>query len=121
VRRANEYVAPLKLSRNNRAQAGPQSRQFRHLDAQATVVREAIERFCGKIVEALHQSWVSQEERRRQEEATAQLQAEATAQQQAEATAQQQAEDEHRRLEESEAKRRAQEQESRRQAEAEAS
>jgi hypothetical protein len=113
VRRANEYVAPLKLSRNNRAQAGPQSRQFRHLDAQATVVREAIERFCGKIVEALHQSWVSQEERRRQEEATAQ--------QQAEATAQQQAEDEHRRLEESEAKRRAQEQESRRQAEAEAS
>jgi hypothetical protein len=113
VRRANEYVAPLKLSRNNRAQAGPQSRQFRHLDAQATVVREAIERFCGKIVEALHQSWVSQEERRRQEEATAQLQAEATAQQQAE--------DEHRRLEESEAKRRAQEQESRRQAEAEAS
>jgi hypothetical protein len=88
-------------------------RQFRHLDAQATVVREAIERFCGKIVEALHQSWVSQEERRRQEEATAQ--------QQAEATAQQQAEDEHRRLEESEAKRRAQEQESRRQAEAEAS
>jgi hypothetical protein len=113
VRRANEYVAPLKLSRNTRAQAGPQSRQFRHLDAQATVVREAIERFCGKIVEALHQSWVSQEERRRQEEATAQLQAEATAQQQAE--------DEHRRLEESEAKRRAQEQESRRQAEAEAS
>ena len=113
MRRANEYVAPLKLSRNNRAQAGPQSRQFRHLDAQATVVREAIERFCGKIVEALHQSWVSQEERRRQEEATAQLQAEATAQQQAE--------DEHRRLEESEAKRRAQEQESRRQAEAEAS
>ena len=113
MRRANEYVAPLKLSRNNRAQAGPQSRHFPHLDAQATVVREAIERFCGKIVEALHQSWVSQEERRRQEEATAQLQAEATAQQQAE--------DEHRRLEESEAKRRAQEQESRRQAEAEAS
>jgi hypothetical protein len=47
-------------------------RPFRHLDIQTTAVREAIERFCGKIVEALHQSWLSPEERRRLDVAAAQ-------------------------------------------------
>ena len=47
-------------------------RQFRHQDIQTTAVREAIERFCGKIVEALNRPWLSPEERREQEEAEAQ-------------------------------------------------
>ena len=41
-------------------------RPLRHLDICTTVVREAIERFCDKIVEALREPWVSPEERRQQ-------------------------------------------------------
>jgi hypothetical protein len=40
-------------------------RPFRHLDIRTPAVREAIERFCGKIVEALRRPWVSPEERQR--------------------------------------------------------
>jgi tetratricopeptide (TPR) repeat protein len=47
-------------------------RQFRHQDIHTTAVREAIERFCGKIVEALNRPWLSPEERRQREEAEAQ-------------------------------------------------
>jgi formylglycine-generating enzyme required for sulfatase activity len=43
-------------------------RQFRHADIRTTAVREAIERFCEKIVEALREPWVSPEERRKQQE-----------------------------------------------------
>jgi hypothetical protein len=46
-------------------------RPFRHQEVQTTAVREAIERFCSKIVEALHGHWVSPEDRQRQEEAEA--------------------------------------------------
>ena len=42
-------------------------RSMRHLDIQSTAVREAIERFCSKIVEALHQSRVSMDDRQRQD------------------------------------------------------
>jgi hypothetical protein len=76
-------------------------RPLRHLDAQTTAVREQIERFCRKIVEALNEPWISPEERRRMEEAEAQRRAE----------------DEARRLA-AEAQRRAEEEEARRQAEA---
>jgi hypothetical protein len=44
-------------------------RQFRHQDIQTTAVREAIERFCGKIVQALNRPWLSPEERHRKKEA----------------------------------------------------
>ena len=42
-------------------------RRFRHFDPRTTDVREAIERFCHKIVEALREPWVSGEERGHQE------------------------------------------------------
>jgi flagellar biosynthesis GTPase FlhF len=51
-------------------------RPFRHLDVHTTAVREAIERFCNKIVEALRKQWVSPEERRKQLEIEAARQAE---------------------------------------------
>jgi len=61
-------------------------RQFRHHDVQGTAVREAIERFCQKIVAALTQSWLSPEERRRQDETeTARLAKNEAARQRAEA------------------------------------
>jgi len=43
-------------------------RPLRHLDVRTTAVREAIERFCSKVVEALRKPWVSPEERRKQHE-----------------------------------------------------
>jgi hypothetical protein len=52
-------------------------RPFRHLDVRTTAVREAIERFCDKIVQALCKPWVSPEERRKQEEIVALRRAEA--------------------------------------------
>jgi hypothetical protein len=39
-------------------------RPLRHLDARTPTVREQIERFCDKIVEALREPWVSPQERR---------------------------------------------------------
>ena len=39
-------------------------RPLRHLDARMPTVREQIERFCDKVVEALREPWVSPEERR---------------------------------------------------------
>jgi hypothetical protein len=49
-------------------------------------MREEIARFCRKIVEALHQSWLSPEERRQREEAEARQRAdEARRQQEVEA------------------------------------
>ena len=39
-------------------------RPLRHLDARMPTVREQIERFCYKVVEALREPWVSPEERR---------------------------------------------------------
>jgi hypothetical protein len=43
-------------------------RPLRHLDVNSTVVREAVERFCRKIVEALDVPWAPPEERFRHEE-----------------------------------------------------
>jgi hypothetical protein len=43
-------------------------RRFRQADVRTPSVREAIERFCEKIVEALREPWVSPEERRKQQE-----------------------------------------------------
>ena len=117
-------------------------RQFRHQDIQTTAVREAIERFCGKIVEALNRPWLSPEERRQQEEAEAQerlevlrRQQEAEAKQaveaerrvqdekargQAEVEARQRAEEDRGRREAAEAEQRAQEEKAQSQAEADA-
>jgi WD40 repeat protein len=109
-------------------------RQFRHQDVHSTVVREAIERFCGKIVEALQRLWQSPEERRRQEELEAAQRAEEDRRRQ-EAEVAQRAEEEARgkkdeaeaeriaeehREQEAEAKRRADEEENRKRAEVEA-
>jgi formylglycine-generating enzyme required for sulfatase activity len=43
-------------------------RRFRHADIRTPPVREAIEHFCEKIVEALREPWVSPEARRKQQE-----------------------------------------------------
>jgi hypothetical protein len=51
-------------------------RPFRHLDVRSTAVREAIEQFCDKIVEALREPWVSPKERRKQQEVEAPQRAE---------------------------------------------
>jgi TIR domain len=51
-------------------------RPFRHRDIHEPAVREAIERFCSRIVEALRRPWVSPEERRKQQEIEAQRRAE---------------------------------------------
>jgi formylglycine-generating enzyme required for sulfatase activity len=50
-------------------------RRFRHADVRTSSVRETIERFCEKIVEALREPWVSPEERRKQQEIDAQQRA----------------------------------------------
>jgi TIR domain len=42
-------------------------REFRHLDANATEVKRAVERFCAHIRDALHRPWISPEERTQQE------------------------------------------------------
>jgi flagellar biosynthesis GTPase FlhF len=109
-------------------------RPFRHLGTNTTVVGEAIERFCGKIVEALNEPWLTPEERRRQEEAAAQQRAEDERRRQ-EAEAERRAEEEARRKKDeteaqriaeerqregAEATKRAREEEGRRQAEEEA-
>jgi hypothetical protein len=52
-------------------------RVLRHRDVHDRVVREQIERFCDKIVEELHEPWVSPEERRKQQELAAQQRAKA--------------------------------------------
>jgi len=52
-------------------------RVFRHRDVHDRVIREAIERFCEKIVQALRKPWLSREERQKQLELEAQRQAEA--------------------------------------------
>lgn len=43
-------------------------RHLRHLSGDSTVVREAVERFCQKIVDSLNEPWQSPEERQAQEE-----------------------------------------------------
>ena len=43
-------------------------RHLRHLSSDTPVVREAIELFCQKIVEALNEPWLSPEERQRRQE-----------------------------------------------------
>jgi hypothetical protein len=91
-------------------------RSMRHLDIQSTAVREAVERFCRKIVEALEQSWQSPEERRRREEAEAQTRAEEERRRQDVETKRRAEEDARRRHDEAEAQRIADE---RRQQEAE--
>jgi formylglycine-generating enzyme required for sulfatase activity len=51
-------------------------REFRHRDVHSTDVKEAVERFCAHICEALDRSWLSPDERKVQEEATARQSAE---------------------------------------------
>ena len=71
-------------------------RRFRHADVRTTAVREAIEHFCEKIVEALREPWVSPEERRKQQEIDARQLAE---EEKRRAEAARQAEEETRRAE----------------------
>ena len=51
-------------------------RHLRHLSSDTPVVREAIELFCQKIVEALNEPWLSPEERQAQAEREAQAEQE---------------------------------------------
>jgi hypothetical protein len=88
-------------------------REFRHLDVAATEVRQAIERFCTDICNALRRPWVSPEEREAEERAEAErerMQAEAKrreeeAWKQAEEALVRQRADEERRRREAEAQR----------------
>jgi hypothetical protein len=91
-------------------------RSRRHLDVHTSEVREQIERFCQKIVEALNEPWTSPEEAKRAEEEQQQRQAEAKARQQAEeearrleAEAKRKGEEDDRKRAEVEARRRAEE------------
>jgi hypothetical protein len=69
-------------------------RRFRHADVRTPSVREAIQHFCEKIVEALREPWVSPEERRKEQDIDAEQRAEQEARQ---AAAARQAEGEKRR------------------------
>jgi murein DD-endopeptidase MepM/ murein hydrolase activator NlpD len=51
-------------------------RGLRNRDIREPILREAIERFCEKIAEALREPWLSREERQRQQEAEAKRRAE---------------------------------------------
>jgi hypothetical protein len=51
-------------------------REFRHRDVTSTDVKEAVERFCAHICEALHRPWLSPEERQQTAEAEARRRAE---------------------------------------------
>jgi hypothetical protein len=51
-------------------------REFRYLDGNSTEVRREVGRFCTHIRDTLRRSWVSPEERKRQEEAEARQRAE---------------------------------------------
>jgi hypothetical protein len=97
-------------------------RQFRHQDIQTTAVREAIERFCGKIVEALNRPLLSSEELDRpwgpEDRQRLQAAEEQARRSKDEVEAQRIAEE--RRRAEAEAERRVQEEKARSQAEAEA-
>jgi len=57
-------------------------RELRHRDIHSANVKEAVERFCAQICDALCQSWLSPEERK-QQEAAARRQAEAERQRRA--------------------------------------
>ena len=95
-------------------------RELRHHDPYSTEVRQKLERFCRGITSALHKSWVSPQERRRQEEAEARRRSEEEARRkavQAEAEWRAQEERKHR---EAEAARRAEEAERARVAEQQA-
>jgi hypothetical protein len=51
-------------------------REFRHRDVNSTDVKEAIERFCAHICDALHRSWLSPEESQQHVEAATRQHAE---------------------------------------------
>jgi TIR domain len=89
---------------------------FRYSDVDTPAPRETIARFCRKIVEALDQPWLSQEERKRIEEAEAQRKEEEE-QREKEAQAKRRDSEEERRRKDAAA---AQQQERRKNAEAEA-
>jgi flagellar biosynthesis GTPase FlhF len=95
-------------------------RELRHHDPHSTEVRQRLERFCRGITTALYKSWISSDDRRRQDAEQARQRAEEedrrkTAQIEAERVAQ----EEHRRRD-AEAARRAQEEEGAKRAEKEA-
>ena len=71
---------------------------FRYADVDTPLIREAIARFCRKIVEALQDAWLTPEERERNEAADAARRAEEERRQQ-ETEAKQRAEEERRRQE----------------------
>jgi hypothetical protein len=97
-------------------------RKFRYSDDLTPAMREEVAGFASKIVKALHQTWLTPDERRRQEEAQAQVRAEEERRQreaEAKRRAEQEArrkkgEEERRRREEEEAKRRKKQEEERR-------
>lgn len=98
VRRQNDPILSLIAKRQYM-----DWREFRYLDVNSTEVRREVGRFCTHIRDALNRSWLSPEDRKRQEELEAELRQE-----------------DERRRRESEAKRRAEEEARRKEAETEA-
>jgi formylglycine-generating enzyme required for sulfatase activity len=95
-------------------------REFRHRDAHSTDVKEAVERFCAHIADALIRPWVSPGERKAQEQAeAARIAKGARERKKAEVEAKRRAEEEGRR-QELEAARRAEEEAHRKAVEAQA-
>jgi hypothetical protein len=92
-------------------------REFRHRDTSSPEVKEAIERFCTNICDALYRTWHPPEERKKREEAAAQQIAEAELKNREAETKRR--EEEVRKKAELEAKERADDEQRRRDAEAE--
>jgi len=94
-------------------------RELRHQDVRSRDVKEAVERFCRHIRDALERPWISAEERKQQEQATALERAEAEhKQREAEAKRRAEVEEAHRAAE-LKARQRAEEEQGRRDAERE--
>jgi formylglycine-generating enzyme required for sulfatase activity len=93
-------------------------RELRHSEVHSKNVKEAVERFCSHVCEALRREWLTPEERRAQEKAAALERAEAERRRQ-EVEAKRSEEEAHRKAEEEQARERAEEERRRREAEAE--
>jgi hypothetical protein len=93
-------------------------REFRHSDVRSKEVKEAVERFCSHVCEALRREWVTPEERKAQEEAAALERAEAERKRR-EAEAKRSEEEARRKAAEDQARQRAEEERRQREVEAE--
>ncbi len=93
-------------------------RDLRHHDANSREVKQAVERFCAQVSDALRRRWLTPEERKAQDEATALQKAEAERKQREEETTRRE-EEARRKAAEAQARERAEQDRLQREAEAE--